>query len=230
MPALLALSLVALAAAPLEERRFLSAGFDGLRVIGPYEVEVVPGSPGATASGDREALDGVSVWVEGGTLVISGPLVALVRGAPVRRAPLKLRVATTGLRAVAAFDGAAIAIGDIHTRRLDLQASGDAALRVGTLDVEELNLTSDTGGNISITGKADRLHLHGGDAARVVADKLTAGEAVLDWSSPNPLRIAVRYAASVSNYGKGQVTVIGKPECRVRGGGPVRCNNGVPGR
>jgi hypothetical protein len=72
--ALVSFPLLLGAGSPGDERVVMVTGFDRLRVDGPFAVEVVPGSPGVTISGDRAAIDKVGVRVEAGTLVLNAGL------------------------------------------------------------------------------------------------------------------------------------------------------------
>lgn len=69
--ALVPLLLLGTAAAPADERVVMVTGFDRLRIDGPFAVEVVPGAPGVTLTGERAALDRVGVRVEAGTLIVN---------------------------------------------------------------------------------------------------------------------------------------------------------------
>ena len=66
--AALAFLLLTAASAPDDARRYMVTGFDRIRVNGPFAVEVVPGSPTASAEGDPLTLDRLSVRVEGSTM------------------------------------------------------------------------------------------------------------------------------------------------------------------
>src|SRR5262245_8441523 len=70
--ALLALaSLPVAAATPATERNFSVNGFDRIRIDGPYKVALKTNvAPYAKASGTPVSLDGVSIKVEGRTLVV----------------------------------------------------------------------------------------------------------------------------------------------------------------
>ena len=64
-------SLPAAAAAPVAQRNYSVTSFDRIRVDGPYEVRLKTNvAPFARASGTAAAVDGVSVKVDGRTLIV----------------------------------------------------------------------------------------------------------------------------------------------------------------
>ena len=71
-PCLLLIAAIAAAApAAAAERSFTVTGFDRIRVDGPYMVRLTTGvSPYARAKGSPSALDGISVEVQGQTLIV----------------------------------------------------------------------------------------------------------------------------------------------------------------
>ncbi|MDF7776467.1 DUF2807 domain-containing protein, partial [Sphingomonas sp. AOB5] len=64
-------------------------------------------------------------------------------------------------------------------------------------------------------------------AGGIDGGKLTAGDATLLWESAGGLRIGVRYTTQIFAMGLGPVEVIGTPECRISGNGPVSCQGKV---
>ena len=69
--ALLALASLPVAPAKAANRNFSVPSFDRIRVDGPFQVQLKTNvAPYARASGSSAALDGVSVKVEGRTLII----------------------------------------------------------------------------------------------------------------------------------------------------------------
>lgn len=204
------------------ERRFMISGFDRLRVLGPYRVEVARGAPAVTASGGREALLGLSVRVEGGLLVISGNM-----GVPGRvkqaAAPIRIIVTTRELRSVLAQGGASVRVPGMRGARVDVALDGDGALDVGGVQADELAVVHTGKGLLTLTGTAGRARLRGSGEASLDAARLTANDAVLLWQSKGPASLSVRYTAQVSNDGTGAVTIVGKPECKLRGTGPTLC-------
>lgn len=224
MIATLLLPMLALhAAAPGEERRFVFTSVDRLRVQGPFTVEVVSGSPGAVATGDPGALDSLQVRAEGGTLTINTGAGGWERRTRADPGTVHIRVSTPRLRAASANGGAAVRIGAMRAARVDLALQGTGSLEVDDIRADELVATHTGFGTMTLAGTAERARLRGFGAARVAAAAFAAEDAVIVWESPEPLTIGVRYTAQVIATGTGQVTILGRPDCRVSGGGPVEC-------
>lgn len=212
--ALLPLLMLA-AAAPAEERRFLVTGFERLRVEGPIEVEVEPGSPAATATGERRAIEALSIQVDAGTMVVRPGNQG--EGLP------RVRVSVPALRGVIVNGGGKVRIAQARGSRVDLALSGAGTLDVADVAADDLNVTLTGGGTIALAGKAERARVRSYGAGSVDAARVTAGEAVLVSESSGNIGITARYLARATALGTGAIRVGGKPECRVRGPGPVEC-------
>lgn len=217
-----AAALLVAPAVQADERRFMISGFDRIRVVGPFEVEVVRGAPAVTAQGSREALLGLSVRVEGGLLVITStrPFEGRVKQA---RAPIRLTVTTRALRSVLAQGGATMWVRGMRGARVDVALDGEGTLAVTGVEADELAVVHTGKGLLSLAGTTGRARLRGSGEASLDAGKLQANDAVLLWQSKNPAVLSVRYTAQVSNNGTGAVAIAGKPECKLRGAGPIAC-------
>lgn len=203
------------AAAPADERRFLITGFDRLRVEGPIEVEVVTGSPGASATGEWRALEALQVRVDAGTMVVRPGNAGT--GVP------RVRVTAPALRGVLVTGGAQVRVAAARSNRVDLSLSGAGTLDVGDVAASDLIVTLTGGGTVTLAGTVDRARVRSYGAGSVDAARLTAGEATLVSESSGDIRITARYLARATALGTGAIRIGGKPECRVSGPGPVEC-------
>ena len=71
LPLLVFAALAASVPASAAERNFTVTGFDRIRIDGPYRVRLTTGvAPFAKASGSAAALNGVSIEVQGKTLIV----------------------------------------------------------------------------------------------------------------------------------------------------------------
>lgn len=213
------------AAPPAEEKRFMVTGFDRVRVDGPFQVEIVAGSPAATASGDPRALDHVVVRVTGSTLVVNTGTI----GWELRKAEFpgsaRIRVSLPVLRGVTINGGAHVDVAGMRGDRIDLGLNGGGALTVRDLSAQELFVTLTGSGQMTLAGTAVRARVRSWGTGAVMADGLSAETAVLIGESSGPLRMQVRSAAQIISRGQGAVTVLGDAKCRVTGSGPVECAN-----
>jgi hypothetical protein len=224
---LLAPLLLLTAAASPPERSFMVGSFERLRVDGPYEIEVVTGSPRAVASGETGSLDRVAVRVNGDTMVVSaGPLSwKSERGASV---PLpKLRVSVLTLRSVMLTGGARVRVAQMRGGRVELMLTGAGSLDVAAIKADDLNASLAGTGAMTLAGTTARVMLRNSGAGSIDAAGLTAGDARLTSDSSGPIRINVRYTAHAMAMGSGGITISGKPECTLRGPGPMECTGTI---
>lgn len=218
---LLAPLLLLTAAAPAQERGFMVGSFERLRVDGPFEVEVVTGPPRAVATGDRVALDQVTVRVNGDTLVVSaGPLAwAGRRGTTLPR----LRVSVPALRGATLNGGARVRVAEMRGGRVELMLAGAGSLDVGGIKADDLIVSLTGTGVITLAGTAARVRMRNYGAGSIDAAALTAGDANLTSESAGTIRIDARYTARATALGSGGISITGKPECILRGPGPMEC-------
>lgn len=225
-PLLLAPFFLLTAATSVEERGFMVSSFERLRVDGPFEVEVVTGPPRATASGDRAALDRVAVRTNGDTLIVSaGPLAwARARG---QAALPRVRISVPALRAATLNGGARVRVAETRGARVDLALSGSGSLDVAAVRAEELVVSLSGNGAVTLGGTAARARMRTSGAGSIDAATLTAGDASLTSDGSGGIRVNVRYTARASALGSGGIDITGKPECILRGPGPMTCTGTI---
>jgi hypothetical protein len=222
---LLAQLLLLTAAAPGDERSFMVGSFERLRVEGPYDVEVVTGPPRATATGDRVALDQVTVRTSGDTLVVSaGPLAwAGRKGTALPR----LLVSAPALRGATLNGGARVRVAEMRGGRVELVLTGAGSLDVGGIKADDLIVSLTGTGAITLAGTAARVRMRNYGAGSIDAGALTAGDANLTSESSGDIRIQARYTARATALGSGGISIAGKPECTLRGPGPMTCSGTI---
>lgn len=225
MRPLLLAPLLLLAAAPAQERGFMVGSFERLRVDGPFEVEVVTGPPRAVATGDRVALDQVTVRTNGDTLVVSaGPLAwAGSKGATLPR----LRVSVPALRGATLNGGARVRVAEMRSARVELMLTGAGSLDVSGIKADDLVVNLTGTGAITLAGTAARARMRNYGAGSIDAAALTAGDANLTSESAGTIRIDARYTARATALGSGGISITGKPECTLRGPGPMTCSGTI---
>lgn len=223
----LALLLTLAGAAPADdERSFMVTSFERLRVDGPFEIEVADGSPGATATGDRAALDRLDIHGDGTTLVIGTVAGGWAQANGAAPAVPHIRLAASGLRTLIVNGGGRVRIAAMRGQRVDIAVNGSGTAEVSLIDAQDLGVTLIGGGAITLAGKAMTARLRSNGAGSIDAGALVAGEANVISESTAGIRLGVRYRVRVSTYSLGGVEILGTPECRVSGPAPVTC----PGR
>jgi hypothetical protein len=218
------------AASPLAaaERVETVTSFDRIRVDGPYQVEVVTGR-GASArlSGSRDALDRVSVSVQGTTLTIRANRTGWTGGWPGddKSGPVTIRLTAGELRAVALGGSGAITIDRIRGPLVRLGVEGSGRLTVGRAEVDRLELTLLGSGSIAISGTAKAASAIVRGSATIEGPALVANDLNVVSESAGNIALSARNSANVKASGSGEVRIGGAPACTVSalGSGQVYC-------
>lgn len=221
---LISLALLAAGSAPApEERRILLTGFDRIRVDGPFEVRVVTGPSAATVSGDRRAIERVSIRNQGGVLVV-GISTATWEGWRDKEGLAAITVAVPRLRAANINGGGKLEIADAAGQRVDLGVNGAGSLTVRNLAADQLVTTLTGTGIVRLdagTARTARFMSYG--AGSIEAAGVTVNDLTVHSQSAGNSRFTARYTASVSTLGTGSVRVEGSAACRLVGPGPASC-------
>lgn len=223
-----AFALLAAAPAAAEERRYSVTDFDRIVVEGPFSVRLATGRPSsAVATGSPDAIERVSLDVQGRTLRIR-PNRSAWGGYPgVAAGLVAIEVATRDLRAASVNGPGNLAIDRVRALRLDLAVEGSG--RIVAADVASDNLVVGIlgSGRIQVAGTTGQLRasIHGW--ADFDAAGLTAQRANIITDSAGRIAVGVAREATVNASGLGEVEIVGAPACTVRGisAGQVRCGN-----
>jgi hypothetical protein len=219
--ALLALaSLPATAAAPVAQRNYSVTSFDRIRVDGPYEVRLKTNvAPFARASGSQAALDGLSVVVEGRTLIVR-PSTGGWGGYPgENRGPVTIDVGTHELGTAWLNGAGSLVIDKVKGLGFDLAIQGAGSARVEALDIDQLKLGISGAGSARLAGRAAKMTATVRGTSSLDADGLSVTDAVIGAEGPAIVRATVTNAAKVDALGLAAVTLAGKPACTVNAKG-----------
>ena len=217
-------SLSLAAAAPADERSYMLTGFDRLRVEGPFEIEVAPGSPRAAASGDRRTLDQLSIRVDAGTLMINSGAGGTARP----EGTFRIRVSAPALRMATVTDGAKVRIAALRADRLDLSVNAGSSPDVASLSTTELRATLTGESAMTLAGTATRLRVRNLGTGSSGAPLLIAEDADLVTQGDRGIRVHVRYTAHATALGDGAILITGQPRCTTKGSGPITCAGTKP--
>lgn len=224
---LLALALLALPGiAHAADRSFMVGSFTRLRVDGPFAVTVHTGaSPGATASGSNNALDALTVRVEGDTAVVTMGAADWSSDSGEMITPPAVTLTTPSLQSATINAGATLTIDAMKGQKIDLTLNGSGALAVGAITADQLNARIVGAGQMTLGGTAHRALVTVMGPGSVKATDLMVGDLTARSDGPGQLDLAARYTAAITTTGLGPVTVAGSPSCTVHAvaGGPVRC-------
>jgi hypothetical protein len=218
----------ALAAAPAgaAERTYPVTDFDTIRVEGPFQVVLATGlATRVQASGSPQALERLSVAVEGRTLRITVNRSAWGGYPGQSPGPVRIAASTRDLARASVLGAGSLDIDKARGLRLDLAVGGSGSLSVHALDADNLVVGLVGSGRIALGGHARQMRatIQGSgdlDAARLRADNLLLGA-----DTAGTIIFGSARTAKVTATGAGDVTIGGTPACTVdhKGAGSVRC-------
>lgn len=223
--ALLVLASLPAAAAPTVNRNFSVPSFDRIRIDGPYQVALRTGvSPYAKASGSARALDGLSVRVEGRTLVVRAGSAGWGGYPGEDRGAVTIDVGTPSL-ANAWINGAgALLIDKVRGQTFDLAIQGPGMARIDTADVDTMKVGISGAGTARLAGRVGKLTATVRGTSNFDSEGLTVRDAVLGAEGPSIVRTTVTGTAKVDALGLAAVALAGQPSCtiNVKGSASVR--------
>lgn len=229
--ALLALAALAALAAPAnaEERRYSVADFDRVIIEGPYVVHLVTGrASAASAQGRRDALDRVSIDVQGQILRIRRNR-NVWGGAPGADAgTVTVELATRSLRSARLIGPARLDLEGARGLAVELSVEGSGNLRAARVDADRLSLALLGSGRIEVAGAVRMLNGNFQGTGDVAADGLRAGQATIATTTSGSVAVTVNGPATVTANGLGTVRVLGRPVCTTSGvaADQVQCGTG----
>ena len=219
--ALLALaSLPAAAAAPTAERSFSIPGFDRVRIDGPYQVTLRTGvSPYARATGTPVSIDGLSIKVEGRTLVVRSGSGGWGGYPGEGRGPVTVEVGTHDLSAAYINGAGALMVDRVKGLGFEMTIQGAGLARIDQVDVDQLKVGISGSGTTRLAGRAAKLTTTVRGTSSFEADGLRVSDAVIGAEGPSIIRAQVTNSAKVDANGLASITLTGNPACTVKAHG-----------
>jgi len=213
------LLLCALAAPAAAETRRLSVGdFDRVLVEGPYRVHLVIGpASSASATGSREALDRLSVDVQGRMLRIRRNRNGWT-GTPGRDSGIvTLELATRALRSARLIGPARLDAEGVRGLNVEFSVEGSGTLHGVRIDADRLALALLGSGRIEIAGVARNLNGNFQGSGEIEATALNARAATIATTTSGAVTLTVNGPAAITSNGLGNVRVLGRPVCTIAG-------------
>jgi hypothetical protein len=218
MTRLLLVLLAFAAPAAAETRRIAVADFDRVIVEGPYVVHLVTGRPSAaSAQGTREALDRVTIDVQGQMLRIRRNR-NFWGGAPGADAgTVTVELATRSLRSARLIGPARLDLQGARGLAVELSVEGSGDLRAAGVDADHLSLALLGSGRLEAAGAARMLNGTFQGTGDIVAGALRAGQATIVTTTSGAVAVTVNGPATITANGLGNVRILGRPVCTVSG-------------
>jgi len=221
------LALLALAApASAETRRLPVSDFDRVIVEGPYVVQLVTGRPSsASATGSRQALDRLSVDVQGQILRIRRSRNAWVGAPGADSGTVTIALATRNLRSARLIGPARLMAEGVRGLNVEFSVEGSGTLQAVRVDADNLALALLGSGRLEIGGAARALTGNFQGSGEIEATALRAGRATIATTTSGAVTLSVNGPVTVTNNGLGNVRILGRPICTIAGSATdqVRC-------
>ena len=221
--------LAAASPAAAAERRFMVTDFDRVQVEGPFEVVLTTGRPSsATASGTPQALDRVSIDVQGRTLRVR-PNRSAWGGYPGQAAggPVRITVSTRDFVAGAVAGPGSLAIDRAKGLRIELSVTGSGRIGLAAVEADQLVLGLTGSGRIILAGRAKMLRASLRGTGDLDAAAFRTDDADILTETAGSVALTAVRTAKIRANGIGEVVIGGSPACTVTGlgGGNVRCGD-----
>jgi hypothetical protein len=208
-------------APPAAKRNYSVTSFDRIRIDGPYQVNLKTNvSPFARASGTQASLDGVSIKVEGRTLIVRANSGANWGGYPGEaRGPVTIELGTHGLAHAWVNGAGSLTIDKVKGLSFDLAIQGPGVARIDDAQVDQLKVGISGSGSARLSGKAAKLTAVIRGTSSFEGDGLQVKDAVIGAEGPTTVRAQVSNSAKVDATGLASVTLAGGPACTVKAQG-----------
>jgi hypothetical protein len=218
-----AFAALALLAAPAvaAERSYSVTSFDRIRIDGPYQVTLRTNvAPFAKASGTQASLDGVSIKVEGRTLIVRTDSGGGWGGYPGEgRGPVTITLGTHELATAWVNGAGALLIDKVKGLSFDLAIQGSGVARIDAANVDQLRIGLSGSASSRIAGKALKLTATVRGSSSLDAEGLSVKDAVIGAEGPALVRAAISGTAKVDALGLASVAITGSPSCTVKAQG-----------
>lgn len=208
------------------DRRYPVTDFDRVIVEGPYSVTLTvgPGSS-AVAHGSIQALDAVTVEVQGTTLRIRRNRSAW-GGTPGQPAgPVTITLATRNLRSARVIGTGTLAVAGARGLKVEFSVEGNGHMRATSLAADTLTLATRGSGSFELQGEAKVLTADIQGSGSLTGTAFTADTGTISAATSGSISLAARRAIKIVANGLGDVAIGGAPACTINGPGAaaVRC-------
>jgi hypothetical protein len=228
---LLALSASA-APAFAEDRHYAVEDFDRVIAEGPYVVHLVTGrTSSAVAHGSREALDRMSLDVQGQMLRIRRNRGAWSGGTGADPGIVTVDLVTRSLRSARLIGPARLDADNVRGLRVEFSVEGSGTLHATRVNADALSLALLGSGRLDIAGAAGTLAGTFQGTGDVAAPGLIAHNATISSTTSGAVALTVNGPATIANDGLGNVRILGRPTCTISGSAAdqVRCGGSDQG-
>ena len=202
------------------ERSYTITDFSRVRVDSGYRVTLKTGvSPFAKATGSPDALDAVSVDVEGETLIVRHNPSGWGGYPGERPGPVEISVGTHDLSAVWLNGSGAIAIDKVKGQAFQLSVQGSGTASIDQLAVDRLQADLTGSGSVTLGGTAATARLGVSGPGSIDGSRLVTKDATIGAEGDASIKLTATNTAEVRSSGTATVDLSGSPACTVHASG-----------
>ena len=194
------------------------AGFEKIRVEGPFKVRLTTGvPPSAKATGPQSALDRVAVEIIGRTLVIHNSLSAWGGTlGPDDSGPVEVFIGTHELNAASLTGAGSLQINAVKGLSFDLSAQGSGQIAIARADVDQMSVGLIGTASAVLAGKAGTLKVRAQGTTSLDGSGLDAKDVSLTVNGASTIKAAVSNSADIVASGPASISFTGNPSCTSR--------------
>ena len=210
-------TLAAAVPANAAERSFTVTGFDRIRIDGPYRVRLATGvAPFAKASGSAAALNGVSIEVQGKTLIVRKNPSGWGGYPGESPGPIEIAVGSHELSTAWLNGAGSLAIDKAKGQSFDLEIQGAGSIAIGRLAVDRLRAGISGSGSAVVGGTAAEVKAIVRGTSTFDGSALTAKNATVGAEGNAVVKLTATDTAKVDALGIATVELGGRPACLLR--------------
>jgi len=204
------------------ERNFMVTDFTKIRVDGPYSVKLTAGvPPSAKATGSSDALDKVSVQVEGQTLVIRKSQSGWGGFPGDNPGPVTIAVGTHDLTAIWLNGSGGLKVNAVDGPSLDISVVGAGSVAIDKLTVDHLGVGVSGSGSAVLNGTANEAAATISGTSSIDASALKTKNATIGASGAGVVKLSASNTVKVNGEGAVTVELSGNPSCTLNLEGPA---------
>lgn len=212
--------LAPVAPAAAAERSFTVTGFDRIRLDGPFQVKLATGvAPFAKASGSPAAIDGVSMEVEGETLIVRNNPSNWGSYPGANPGPVAIAVGTHELSMAWLNGSGSLSIDSVKGQSFDLSLQGSGSVSISRLTVDRLKAAVTGSGLAVVGGSAAEATVIVRGTATFDGSGLAVKDSIIGVEGSAMVKLKATATAKIDTRGTASVVLAGAPACTVRTAG-----------
>lgn len=201
-------------------RNFSVNGFDQVRIDGPYRVQMTTGvAPFARASGSPDAINGISIEVQGRTLVVRKSPSSWGGYPGESPGPVEISVGAHELSKVWLNGAGSLAIDKARSQSFDVSVQGAGSVSIGRLETDRLTAGLLGSGSAVIGGSAAEVTAIARGTSTFDGSALSSKNATVGAEGNSVIKLTATNTAKVDSQGTAMVELGGRPACTVRASG-----------